>query len=226
MAQTPEKITGPIGDITWDPRRSQAFIGGRLEAGMEYTVRSRIVVPTPEKLDRVDHLAPRTYGEWTQLPAELDPRIGEMAERSAADATSSYRKVLAIQERFHNGEFVYSASVEAADDDDSLLRFLTRTKVGFCQHYTVAMVVMVRGLGLPARIAVGFRVGTRQADGGYLVRTGDAHSWVEVLFPGYGWLQFEPEPGPAPHPNAQAGTYLNPFASFRDAVREAIDSES
>jgi hypothetical protein len=60
MAQTAKEIEGPIG-VTWDPARSQAFIQGHLEAGMEYTVRSRIVVPTPEELDEVDHLAPRTY---------------------------------------------------------------------------------------------------------------------------------------------------------------------
>jgi len=210
MAQTAEEIAGSIGDITWDPARSQAFIDGQLEAGMEYSVRSRIVVPTPEELDRVDHLAPRNYGQWTELPPQLDPRIGEIAERWTADATSSYRKVLAIQEHFHNGEFVYSTDVEAAEDVDSLLVFLTESRAGFCQHYTAAMTVMVRELGLPARVAIGFRSGTEQEDGSYLVRTGDAHSWVEVLFPGYGWLQFEPEPGPAPHPNAQAGTYLNP----------------
>ena len=212
MAQTAEEIAGPIGDITWDPAQSQAFIDGHLEAGMEYTVRSRIVVPTPEELDQVDHLAPRMYEQWTQLPAELDPRIGEMAERWTAGATSNYRKVLAIQQRFHNGDFVYSTNVEAADDADALLEFLTETKAGFCQQYTSAMVVMVRELGLPARIAVGFRSGMQQEDGRYLVKTTDVHVWVEVLFPGYGWLQFEPEPGTAPHPNAQPGTYLNPVA--------------
>jgi hypothetical protein len=81
MAQTAEEIAGPIGDITWDPSRAQAFIDGGLEAGMEYTVRSRIVVPTPEELDQVDHRAPQAYGRWTELPADLDPRIGEIAER-------------------------------------------------------------------------------------------------------------------------------------------------
>lgn len=226
MAQTAEEITGPIGDFTWDPARSQAFIDGPLEGGMEYTVRSRIVVPRPGELDSVDHRAPRTYERWTALPADLDPRIGELAERWTEGATSNYRKVLAIQQRFHEGDFAYSTDVEAADDDDSLLRFLTETKTGFCQQYTSAMTVMVRELGLPARIAVGFRSGTTQDDGSYLVRTGDAHVWVEVWFPGYGWLQFEPEPGPIPHPNAQPGTYLNPSASFRDALREAIDAEA
>jgi transglutaminase-like putative cysteine protease len=211
MAQTAEQIAGPIGDITWDPYRAQAFIDGDLEAGMEYTVRSRIVVPTPEELDRVDHQAPRRYGQWTELPADLDPRFGKIAERWTAVATSDYRKVLAIQQHFHNGSFVYSTDVGTAYDADALLEFLTQTKTGFCQHYASAMAVMVRALGLPARIGVGFRSGTRQGDGSYLVQTNDAHVWVEVLFRGYGWLQFEPEAGTA-HPNAQDGTYLNPVA--------------
>jgi transglutaminase-like putative cysteine protease len=71
------------------------------------------------------------------------------------------------------------------------------------------MAVMVRALGMPARIGVGYRAGTLQADGSYLVRSSDVHAWVEVLFPGYGWLQFEPEAGTA-HPNARPGTYLEP----------------
>jgi transglutaminase-like putative cysteine protease len=176
---------------------------------MEYTVRSRIVVPTPEELDRVEFLAPQAYGEWTELPADLDPRIGQIAERWTADATSDYRKVLAIQQHFHGGGFVYTTDVEPADDPDALLEFLTQTRAGFCQHYASAMAVMVRALGLPARIPVGYRSGTQKEDGSYLVQTDDAHVWVEVLFPGYGWLPFEPEHG-ATHPNAQAGTYLNP----------------
>ena len=212
MAQTAEEIAGPIGAITWDSARSLAFVDGDLEAGMTYNVRSRIVIPTPEELDRVDLLAPSMYGRWTALPADLDLRIGEIAERWTADAPSDYRKVLAIQQHFHNGDFVYSTDVGSAVDDDALLEFLTRTKAGFCQQYSSAMAVMVRTLGLPARIGVGYRAGTLLADGSYLVKTSDAHVWVEVLFPGYGWLQFEPEPGTQPHPNAQAGTYLNPAA--------------
>lgn len=209
MAQTAVEIAGPIGDITWDPNRSQAFIDAPLEAGMEYTVRSRIVVPTPEELDQVDHLAPRTYRQWTALPSALDPGIGRIAERWSAGATSAYRKVLAIQQHFQNGRFVYSTDVSTAVGDDGILEFLTQTRAGFCVHYSSAMAVMVRTLGLPARIGVGYRSGTPQGDDSYLVRAADAHVWVEVLFPGYGWLQFEPEAGTA-HPNAQAGTYLNP----------------
>jgi transglutaminase-like putative cysteine protease len=209
MAQTAESIAGPIGGITWDPATGAAFIDGDLDPGMEYTVRSRIVVPTPEELDRIVHRARGIDGPWTGLPADLDPQIGRIAERWAAGATSDYRKVLAIQQRFQDGSFNYDANVATSVDDESLVEFLTRTKVGFCQHYSSAMAVMVRTLGIPARIGVGYRSGTRQADGSYLVQTDDIHVWVEVLFPGYGWLQFEPEAG-SEHPNAQIGTYLNP----------------
>jgi Transglutaminase-like superfamily/TgpA N-terminal domain len=210
MAQTAEEIGGPIGDITWDPARSVAFIDGALELGTTYTVRSRIVVPTAEQLDRVEHLAPSKDDRWTALPPDLDPRIAQIAERWTSHATSDYRKVLAIQQRFHRGDFVYRTAVDAAVDDDAVVEFLTKSKAGFCQHYSSAMAVMVRTLGLPARIGGGFRVGTQQASGTYLVSNTDAHVWVEVLFPRYGWLQFEPEPGTDPHPNAQPGTYLNP----------------
>jgi transglutaminase-like putative cysteine protease len=212
MAQTAEEIGGPIGDIAWDPRLGQAFIDGELEPGITYTVRSRIVVPTPEELDRVDHPAPRTHGRYTELPAELDRRIAAMAKRWTAGATTAYRRVLEIQQHFQGDGFVYSTDVEPADDAEGLLEFLTKTRAGFCQHYSSAMAIMVRTLGLPARIGVGFGSGTVQEDGSYLVRTTDAHVWVEVWFPRYGWLQFEPQPGTA-HPNAQAGTYLNPVAA-------------
>ena len=213
MAQTPEQITaGDLGDVTWDPARGQAFVDGGLDAGLEYTVRSRVVVPTAEQLERVHNLTSLQYGQWTRLPGEdvLDPRIEQLAKAWTADAASDYEKVLAIQQHFHSDGFQYSTDVDVADDPDALLTFLTQTKAGFCQQYATAMAVLVRELGLPARVAVGYQAGTLQDDGRYLVQSDDAHAWVEVYFEGYGWLQFEPTPGHGTHPNADPGTYLNP----------------
>ena len=213
MAQTPEQITaGDLGDVTWDPARGQAFLDGGLDAGLEYTVRSRVVVPTAEQLERVHNLTSLQYGQWTRLPGEdvLDPRIEQLAKAWTADAASDYEKVLAIQQHFHSDGFQYSTDVDVADDPDALLTFLTQTKAGFCQQYATAMAVLVRELGLPARVAVGYQSGTLQDDGRYLVQSDDAHAWVEVYFEGYGWLQFEPTPGHGTHPNADPGTYLNP----------------
>ena len=214
MAQTPEAISaGDLGDVTWDPGRGQAFVDG-LDAGLEYGITSRIVVPKPEQLDQVVNLTSLQYGDWTDLPGDevLDPQIGEIADDWTAGAVSDYDKVLAIQRHFHSDGFRYSTDVEVDDSADALLAFLTQTKAGFCQQYATAMAVLVRELGIPARIAVGYQAGTLQDDETYLVQTRDAHAWVEVFFEGYGWLQFEPTPGHGTHPNAQAGTYLNPVA--------------
>jgi hypothetical protein len=70
------------------------------------------------------------------------------------------------------------------------------------------MAILVRELGYPARVAVGYRSGTFE-DGIFTVQTKDAHAWVEVFFPGQGWLAFEPTPS-RPNPIAEPGTYLNP----------------
>jgi transglutaminase-like putative cysteine protease len=211
MVQTPEQITaGDLGDVTWDPYRGQAFAEGGLDAGMQYTVRSRILVPTAKQLDQVVDLSEAQYGQWTELPADLNPRIKRIANDWTWDAVSDYDKVLAIQQHFHSNGFRYSTDVDVADDADALLTFLTQTKTGFCQQYATAMAVLVRELGIPARVAVGYQAGTLQDDGSYLVQSKNAHAWVEVFFEGYGWLQFEPTPGHGTHPNAQPGTYLNP----------------
>ena len=207
IAPTAREVDGPVGAISWDQLDNRMFVVGGARAGMEYSVRSASVVPTPEELDRAPAASPN--GRWTELPADLDPRFERLAERWTAGATSDYRKVLAIQERFQLGDFAYSTDVPAPDGPGDLLEFLTRSKVGFCEHYSSAMAVLVRSLGIPARIAAGFRVGTLQEDGSYLVRAADTHVWVEVRFAGYGWLPFEPEHG-ATHPYAQPGTYLNP----------------
>jgi transglutaminase-like putative cysteine protease len=211
MAQTPVEITaGDLGEVRWDPTRGQAFVDGGLDAGLEYTVRSRIVVPTAAQLDQVRDLTAVQYGWWTELPADLDPRIEEIANDWTQGEDSDYDKVLAIQQHFHSEGFTYSTDVDVADDADALLTFLTQTKTGFCQQYASAMAVLVRELGLPARIAVGYQAGTLQDDGTYLVQSKNAHAWVEVYFEGYGWLQFEPTPGHGTNPNAGPGTYLNP----------------
>jgi transglutaminase-like putative cysteine protease len=218
MALTPVEFNAlDLGEVTWDAYAGQAFVDGGLDQGLEYGVSSRVVVPTAEQLDQVQNLTEPQYGRLTDLPANLDPRIEEIANDWTADAVSDYDKVLAIQQHFHSHGFRYSTDVDVADDADALLSFLTQTKAGFCQQYATAMAVLVRELGIPARIAVGYQAGTIQDDGTYLVQSKDAHAWVEVFFEGYGWLPFEPTPGHGTHPNADPGTYLNPVESFANA---------
>ena len=74
-----------------------------------------------------------------------------------------------------------------------LAHFVAEGKRGYCQHFAGAMALMLRMLGIPARVAVGFTSGTHE-DGGWTVTDHNAHAWVEVWFPGYGWLPFDPTP--------------------------------
>jgi hypothetical protein len=79
---------------------------------------------------------------------------------------------------------------------NDILRFLTETKAGFCEQFAGSMAVLLRALGIPTRVAVGFTAGVYDSRAGvWRVTSQDAHAWVEVLFPGFGWLAFEPTPG-------------------------------
>src|SRR5439155_921893 len=76
-----------------------------------------------------------------------------------------------------------------------LVSFVTQTRAGYCQHFAGAMALMLRYVGVPARVAVGFSSGTYDARRGvWTVTDHEAHAWVEAWFRGYGWLPFDPTP--------------------------------
>ncbi|MDP9102139.1 MAG: transglutaminase-like domain-containing protein, partial [Actinomycetota bacterium] len=102
----------------------------------------------------------------------------------------------AIQNYFLNAaRFRYSTSsdVPQITTPDALERFL-RGGRGFCEQYSSAMAAMLRYLGIPSRVAVGFTPGRRLANGTFVVTTREAHAWPEVWFAGAGWVRFEPTP--------------------------------
>ncbi len=118
----------------------------------------------------------------------------EIARRVTGAPDSPYAAVLALESWFRSrGGFVYDEQPPSADGPP-LVSFVTRTKAGYCQHYAGAMAVMLRLLGIPARVAVGFTSGKRE-DGKWVVTDHEAHAWVEVWFAGQGWVPFDPTPG-------------------------------
>ena len=83
-----------------------------------------------------------------------------------------------------------------APNQPALVQFVTQTKRGYCQHFAGAMALMLRYLGIPARVAAGFTSGSYDADSHeWTVTDHEAHDWVEVYFPGWGWIPFDPTPG-------------------------------
>ena len=109
--------------------------------------------------------------------------------RSPYEATIRDRALAALGRRLR-----LRRAPTAAADAPPLADFLQRTKLGYCQHFAGTMALMLRYLGIPARVAVGFTSGTWK-DGRWTVTDHDAHAWVEAWFAGHGWLTFDPTPG-------------------------------
>ncbi len=115
--------------------------------------------------------------------------------RVVGRAQTPYTAVLALESWFRQrGDFTYDESPPVVKGQPPLVAFVTRTRAGYCQHYAGAMAVMLRMLGIPARVAVGFTSGTLE-DGKWIVSDHEAHAWVEVWFAGHGWVPFDPTPG-------------------------------
>ena len=121
----------------------------------------------------------------------------ERALAIAGDAPSPYAAVVALETSFRDGQnYVYDQNPTTRGDIPPLVEFVTRTHRGYCQHFAGAMALMLRYLGIPARVGAGFTSGSyNQEKQRWTVTDHDAHTWVEVWFRGYGWLPFDPTPG-------------------------------
>jgi len=129
---------------------------------------------------------------YLPLPQKLPARVADEARRVAGDGASPYDTATAVEEYLRT--FPYDLTVPAPpakrDTADYLLFDL---KKGYFDYQSTAMAVMLRTLGIPARVAVGFALNPDEVvDTTYTVRKSDAYSWVEVFFPGYGWVSFNP----------------------------------
>jgi TgpA N-terminal domain/Transglutaminase-like superfamily len=125
----------------------------------------------------------------------VDPRIVALARAVTRRAPSPFLRAVALNQYFLDPRFGfrYSLKTRPGNTGDQLVDFLTRGKTGYCEQFASAMAVMLRTVGVPARVAVGFSAGKPVAD--YRsISTGDAHAWVEVYLAGFGWLPFDPTP--------------------------------
>jgi transglutaminase-like putative cysteine protease len=130
---------------------------------------------------------------YLQLPA-LDPRIPALAQQITAHSATPYDKASAI-EAYLRTHYGYTLDLTGTPPADPLAYFLFTRRAGHCEYFASAMTVMVRSLGIPARYINGFLPGEyNDVDGEYVIRASDAHSWVEVYFPDYGWITFDPTP--------------------------------
>ena len=172
----------------------------RLKFGDTYQVVSMQSAATKEQL-RNDHV---NYPDWIRdrylaIPESTTERTKALARDLTANRDTPFEKAEAI-ERFMRNQITYNELISAPPPGrDKVDYILFEAQEAYCDYYATSMIVMLRSLGIPARFAAGFAQGaadTLEGEGFqeevYMVRNLDAHSWVEVYFPSYGWIEFEP----------------------------------
>jgi transglutaminase-like putative cysteine protease len=181
-----------------------------------YTVVSDIGVPPPAALRAASTtLPPDLRLLYLRVPENLDPRIAQLAAQVSSSANNNYDRATAIQNYLRNN-YGYSLNPPSIEPNDPIGSFLFKSKEGYCEYFAAAMVLMLRTVQVPARIVNGFQTGSFNRLGGdFIVRARDAHSWVEVYFPGYGWFPFDPTP---PDPNPISGGDWGALEDYYDAV--------
>jgi hypothetical protein len=161
---------------------------------IRYEGSSNLPAATPRDLRAV----PLSYTEpffrpYLQLPP-LDGRIKALADQITGSSANPYDKAANIQ-RYLITHYGYTLDLSGTHGGDPLADFLFVRRAGHCEYFASAMTIMLRAEGIPARYVTGFSSGEYNDIGGdYIIRESDAHAWVEVYFPGYGWITFDPTP--------------------------------
>jgi hypothetical protein len=181
----------------------------------DYSAMSETPPPMPAHLQIAGDIGVDSF-VYLQLPPEFDPRVREFARQISAGQPTDFLKASAI-ERYLASNFGYTLQLPSLQPKDPIANFLFERKEGHCEYFASSMVLMLRSLGIPARVINGFRGGEyNDLTSSYIVRARDAHSWVEAYFPGYGWFTFDPTPA-APGGNSNV---WNRFNLYADAMRE------
>ena len=197
--------------------------------GETYEVQSVVKNPNLAELRE----AGTNYPEWVtakylQLPTDFSPHIADLAERITADAQTPYDRTAAVT-RYLRENIKYAPTISSPPrNTDPLEWILFDKKEAYCVYYATSEVLMLRSLGIPARMAVGFAQGEPTTRGSehdeeiipnsYTIRKNNAHAWPEVYFPGIGWVEFEP--------TANQAALTRPAAASPDAgnITPAISS--
>ena len=171
-----------------------------LDAGDQYRAVSEISTVDKATLRE----AGNDYPVWVtlrylQLPPSLPERVRDLAVVITADAETPYDKTVAL-ERYLRRNITYNLDPPPVPEGRDYVDFLLfESQQDYCNGYASAMVVMARSVGIPARVAVGYAQGEYEPErNAFRVRKEDAHSWPEVYFPKYGWLEFEPTASQTP----------------------------
>ncbi len=166
-----------------------------LDPNDRFTVTSMLSSATAADMRRAGQNYPsRITDYYLQLPSGFPERIKNLAKTVTNDAKTPYDKVLAIKQYLVS--IPYTAVAQTPPEGvDGVDFFLHSLQQGNCIYFASTKAVMLRSLGIPSRLVVGYLPGERDANAStYTIRAKDYHAWVDVYFPGYGWIEFDATP--------------------------------
>ncbi len=216
LAPWARSLRGDYRALAVDAGAAVYDLDGQHQIGV-YEADSDIGTPSPEQLrNATQNYPPQVTGSYLRLPV-IDPRIPQLAAQIAGPGASNYDKAAAL-EHYLKTHYGYTLQLPRTAVKDPLANFLFERKQGHCEYFASSMAVMLRTLGIPARVVNGFRSDEfNDLTGNYVVRAKNAHSWVEAFFPGYGWQSFDPTPagnGGTPQGWGRVALYLDAMSSF------------
>ncbi len=166
--------------IDLDESSQTLLLRGDTTPGLQYTVRSQL-----------PRVTVNTTGPPRAVSDDRERIFGELGRPIVAGARTPLEIARKLEEHFR--AFTYNEDVPAGHSVERLRQFLA-AREGYCEQFAATMTLMLRGLGVDARVGVGFLPGAQQAEQ-FVVSTRDAHAWVEANIPGAGWTTFDPTPG-------------------------------
>ena len=218
-ANEPAKVNVPFQFQTGDDKAYSTSLRAvnRNQAQGVYTTSSLVSTATKEQLRKATTAYPTTIKvKYLQLPSSVPDRVTKLAQTITATKTTPYDKAEAVETYLRN-TYKYSTVVRSPPPGrDPVDFFLFDLKADFCEYFASSMAVLLRQVGVPARIVEGFTSGELDLTNRFSVKELNAHAWVEVYFPQYGWIEFEPTPSELPfdrRDNSAPGGGTNPDGS-------------
>jgi len=184
--------------VSWS--LSKTFMGPQQQLARSVPIDQRVAYKAVSHPDyRVEADLPEVYRNWySNLPADSNQQTASLAREMRAAAASDQAFINAVLERFNEEEYYYTLEPPPLGSNP-VDRFLFGTRSGFCEHYASAFAVMMRSVGIPSRVVLGYQGGEINPLVGHLiVRQSDAHAWTEVWLEGVGWQRVDPTAAVAP----------------------------
>ncbi len=208
-------LGGNLYPVRFDPADDSITASYRINRRLSYqAVSIQMAIADPRGTPGPQ--AKQARAEYLQLPA-FDGRVLQLARDITVHATTAEEKARQIELYLQNN-YLYSLDADLVESPQPLSRFLFENRKGHCEYFSTAMVVLLRRLGIPARVVNGFRGGEYNTVGtDFIFRGKDAHSWVEAYVSGAGWHIYDPTP------SAQTTLPQSPFMATFNNYLDAFE---